>query len=71
MARNWTPEERAKHAAAMRKWKPWEQSTGPKTDAGKATVSQNALTRGLHTAEMRKLKRLLQKQKALIKALEI
>jgi len=63
MARNWTPEERAKHAAAMRKWKPWEKSTGPKTEAGKAASSQNALTRGLHTAELKRLRKLLALQK--------
>lgn len=38
----WTPERRAKQAKAIRRTKPWLNSTGPKTDAGKATSSQNA-----------------------------
>ena len=29
-------------AELIRKWKPWKQSTGPKTPAGKAKVSRNA-----------------------------
>jgi len=39
---SWTPERRAKQAEAIRKWKPWEQSTGPKTEDGKLKASQNA-----------------------------
>ncbi|NOT18379.1 MAG: hypothetical protein HOP20_09995 [Sulfuriferula sp.] len=43
--RQWTPEQRAKHAEVMREkihlWKPWRQSTGARTEAGKAISSQN------------------------------
>ncbi|MCC7305630.1 MAG: hypothetical protein IT558_05150, partial [Alphaproteobacteria bacterium] len=44
-ARNtgWTPERRARHAEAIRRWKPWEKSTGPKTARGKARVRWNAV----------------------------
>lgn len=38
----WTPERRAKQAEAIKRWRPWDQSTGPKTDAGKAASSRNA-----------------------------
>ncbi len=38
----WSPERRANHAAAIRCWKPWEKSTGPRTAAGKARAAQNA-----------------------------
>lgn len=31
-----TPEHRALRTALLRRWKPWEQSTGPKTPDGKA-----------------------------------
>jgi hypothetical protein len=34
----------------MRPWKPWEQSTGPRTPAGKSRVSQNSVKHGLTTA---------------------
>jgi hypothetical protein len=39
---SWTPERRAKQAAAIRRWKPWEKSTGPNTADGKARSSRNA-----------------------------
>ena len=39
---SWTPERKAKQAEAIRRWKPWEHSTGPKSDAGKRVASQNA-----------------------------
>ena len=41
MARGWTDERKARQAALIRSWKPWSRSTGPRTDAGKATASQN------------------------------
>lgn len=43
MANGWTEERRAKQAAAIKQWRPWEKSTGPRTVEGKATSSQNAL----------------------------
>ncbi|MFZ4702712.1 MAG: hypothetical protein ACOYMG_21930 [Candidatus Methylumidiphilus sp.] len=43
MARHWTIEERAKHAAAIRAWKPWDKSTGPKTVTGKTKARMNAV----------------------------
>ena len=30
----------------IQRWKPWRQSTGPKSAKGKAVVSQNAYTGG-------------------------
>ncbi len=42
----WSPERRAKHAAAIRIWAPWAKSTGPKTAGGKARSSQNAWKHG-------------------------
>ena len=45
-ARIWTPEQRQRQAEAIRRWKPWEQSTGPKSPEGKAKVSGNAYTGG-------------------------
>ena len=46
MANGWTPERRARQAAQIRAWRPWEKSTGPKTDEGKARVAQNAYKGG-------------------------
>ena len=39
----WTEERRKKQAEAIRRWKPWEKSTGPRTAAGKARCKMNAL----------------------------
>ena len=48
----WTPERRARQAERIRTWKPWKQSTGPKSAEGKAAASRNAWTGG----EWRKLR---------------
>jgi hypothetical protein len=42
----WSDERRATHAAAIRRWKPWEKSTGPRTATGKARAAQNAYKHG-------------------------
>ena len=44
--KGWTPERRARQAALIRRWQPWQRSTGPKTEAGKARCSMNALKHG-------------------------
>lgn len=53
MANGWTPERRAKQAEAIRGWKPWERSTGPKTEAGKTASSMNAEKHGMRGREAR------------------
>lgn len=42
MRKCWTDERRARQAEAIRRWKPWEKSTGPRTAEGKAKASRNA-----------------------------
>jgi hypothetical protein len=42
MSSGWTMERRARQAALIRIWRPWEQSTGPRTAEGKARASRNA-----------------------------
>lgn len=51
MARGWTPERRAKQAAMIRAWRPWEQSTGPRSHAGKARAAQNSFKTGEFSRE--------------------
>lgn len=41
--RGWTEERRKKQAETIRRHKPWEKSTGPKTPEGKARCKMNAL----------------------------
>ena len=61
MVNGWTPERRARQAELIRKWRPWKKSTGPKTEAGKAAVSQNAYKGGTWRM-LRQLSRALRDQ---------
>ena len=50
-------------ATLIKKWKPWEQSSGPRTVQGKAHVSQNALKHGNRSTavinELKEIKKIL------------
>jgi len=46
MANGWTEARRKRQAAAIRRWRPWERSTGPRTQRGKTRVSRNAYRGG-------------------------
>ena len=74
MANGWTPERRARQAEQIRKWKPWEKSTGPKTPDGKAKSARNGDPCGVLAearAEVRDLRQwaneLLREQRELMK----
>jgi hypothetical protein len=56
-----TPEHRRLRAELIRRWKPWERSTGPKTPEGKAVVSRNAWKGGTREL-LRELGRVLKYQ---------
>lgn len=62
----WTAERRIKQAEAIQRWKPWEKSTGPLTDDGKARVAQNAYKGGKRP----KLRGLQSKLRELFKGLD-
>ncbi len=51
MRGGWTPERRAKQAALIRDWRPWDKSTGPRTHAGKAISAQNSFKTGEYSRE--------------------
>ena len=44
--RKWTQEQRLKQSESIRRWRPWESSTGAKTPQGKAISSKNATKDG-------------------------
>lgn len=47
-SKSWTAERRAKQAEAIRRWRPWDQSTGPRTAEGKVISSRNACLDDAH-----------------------
>lgn len=51
--RPWPPAKRARMAQYAHKNRPWRFSTGPRTTAGKAAISQNAFKHGLRSARYR------------------
>ena len=57
MANGWTQERRARQAALIRTWRPWERATGPRTAAGKARSSSNADKPESFNRRTRELKR--------------
>ena len=57
----WTLERRAKQAESIRLWKPWKQSTGPRSPDGKERVSRNAWTGG-HRGQLRELTKMVNEQ---------
>jgi hypothetical protein len=56
MANGWTPERRARQAEAIKRWRPWQQLTGPCTAERNAIVSRNA-DKGGKRAEFRAMLR--------------
>jgi hypothetical protein len=48
----WTPERRQRQREAIQRWKPWQQSTGPRSPEGKARAARNAWTGG-HAVKLR------------------
>jgi hypothetical protein len=61
MRNGWTPERRAKQAEKIQKWRPWEQSTGPRSPVGKTASSMNAW-KGGHREMLRELARVMAQQ---------
>ena len=56
-SKGWSPERRQRQREAIQRWKPWEQSTGPRTPEGKAASSANSLVHGMFDARSRELMR--------------
>ncbi len=73
-ARRWTQSQKAKQRLLIQQWQPWKQSTGAKTQEGKARVSQNALKHGEYSAAAlqshRELRALFRELEAQLKKLK-
>ena len=59
MKHGWTPERRTKQSQLIQNWKPWENSTGPRTAQGRKISSMNALKHGMRSAENREVEKLI------------
>ena len=65
MRRKWTPEQRKKQSEDIHRYKPWEKSTGPRTQEGKAISSQNAFKGGWRD-QLREFARILREHKQVL-----
>jgi hypothetical protein len=74
MGKGWTPERRARQAEAIRRWRPWERSTGPRTAEGKAVAAANGAKAWPHSGAretLRELRRVLREQRKALRELEL
>lgn len=58
----WTSERKARQAALIRTWRPWEQATGPKTPEGKRAAAMRGFKGGVRS-KLRELARALREQR--------
>lgn len=63
-----TPEHRRLRAELIHRWRPWEHSTGPKTEAGKAKVSRNSFRGGIR-GQLQWALRVLREQEEALRSL--
>jgi hypothetical protein len=63
-----TPEHRKLRAELIKRWRPWEKSTGPKSDEGKARSAQRGF-KGGERALLAALRRILREQENLLNSL--
>lgn len=59
----WTEESRAKQAARIRAWKPWQKATGPNTTEGRSRAARNA-DKGQWRRHVRELSQMLRQIKS-------
>lgn len=68
-ARLWTSDQKQQQREVIQNWRPWEHSTGPRSNEGKARVSRNAYKGGLHSqlrAATKGINQILRIQKTLL-----
>ncbi len=66
----WTEERREKQRQAIRRWKPWRGSTGPRTIPGKMRSAMNALRHGRRGAQVRRFDALMRHQQNFLKLVQ-
>lgn len=69
MPRQWTEEQKKRQSEAIRRWKPWSDSTGPRTKRGKNRCKMNATRHGYRSRGYRELCEALRLQARFIRDL--
>lgn len=71
MRNGWTKERRARQAEAIKRWRPWEKSTGPRTPGGKANAAANGTKSGPGARRLlRELRKVLREQREALREVE-
>lgn len=70
MANGWTLERRERQSALIRQWRPWEKSTGPKSEEGKRVSAMRGYKGGQRQA-MINLAKAMQEAKDTVSRLQI
>ena len=61
--RKWTAKQRKAQAESIRRSRPWDKSTGPRTTEGKAKTSQNALKHGVRSKVVKKYRQIVRENR--------
>lgn len=65
--RPYPPKYRAECAKKIRRTRPWEKSTGPKTAEGKQKIRRNAYKHGFRSEDMLEIRALLRRQRQFVR----
>lgn len=72
MSNGWTAERKLRQAELIRRWAPWERSTGPKSEEGKARSARNAdkpNSMGRQLTELKQLVRAIKTESKMVRLL--
>jgi len=66
----WTLERRKRQAEMIRQWRPWEKSTGPRTESGKQASARRGYNGGFREM-LREVGRALREQRREMKNIKM